>query len=37
MSRKEMIIDAIGATVGAAAFFVMVWIAFGLDVITTGM
>jgi hypothetical protein len=37
MSRKDMIIDGIVCTVGAACFYVLVYIAFGMDVITTGM
>jgi hypothetical protein len=37
MSRKEIVMDVICSTLGAAAFFVLIWISFGLDVITTGM
>ena len=35
--KKEKIQDAVAGVVLCAAFFVMTWIAFGLDVITTGM
>jgi hypothetical protein len=35
--KKEKIQDAVAGAVFCIAFFVMTWIAFGLDVITTGM
>ena len=37
MSSKELVIDALCGAFGGVAFFVMIWVAFGLDVITTGM
>jgi hypothetical protein len=36
-SRKEKIQDALAVMVAAPLFFIVVWIAFALDVITTGM
>lgn len=35
--KKEKILDAIACTVFSAVGFVMIWIAFAMDVITTGM
>ncbi len=37
MTNKELIVDALAGVVAGAGFFVVVWIAFGIDVITTGM
>ena len=36
-SNKDKFWDAVTCIVGAAVFYVMIYIAFGLDVITTGM
>ncbi len=36
-TRRDTIIDAIAAVVASAAFFVIVWVAFAMDVMTTGM
>ena len=35
--KKETIIDAITTVFASAAFFVVVWVAFAMDVMTTGM
>ena len=35
--RKEKIQDAVACAVLSGVFFVVIWIAFGLDVLTTGM
>tara|TARA_R110002020_G_scaffold37239_20_gene112627 strand:+ start:737 stop:850 length:114 start_codon:yes stop_codon:yes gene_type:complete len=37
MSRKEAIIDSIGAVVLCVSFFAAYWVAAAMDVITTGM
>jgi|TARA_R110001583_G_scaffold130972_1_gene282690 hypothetical protein len=37
MSRKEIAVDIVCSVLGGAVFFVMIWVSFGLDVITTGM
>jgi hypothetical protein len=36
-TTKDMIIDAIATVFASAAFFVVVWVAFAMDVMTTGM
>lgn len=36
-TRTEQIVDAVAGVFLMAAFFVVVWIAFAMDVITTGM
>jgi hypothetical protein len=35
--KKEKILDAITCVAASGVMFVMIWIAFAMDVITTGM
>ena len=37
MSTRDIVIDAVAAAVAAAAGFAIVWVAFGMDVISSGM